>query len=404
MKLQMAALDHHTAGLTRREPFSFSSQRCQEILEGLKTVPGLTGAVLLSTCNRTELYVTGEDSEMPLPRLLLCAQAGVDPADYEGAFLEGEGEDAAWHLMEVACGLRSMILCEDQIITQVRKAASLAREADTQSPVLETLFRTAATAAKKAKTQVTIQAVPRSSADRAVELLKEHFGTLTGRRAMVIGNGEMGRLCATRLVEAGCQVTVTLRSYHHGETVVPFGCETIAYDSRETLLSQVDLVISATLSPHYTLTREMVEPLAHRPAVLVDLAVPRDLDPALSELDGIRCFDMDQMTTPEEEAARNAGAIAQIRAIMEEQLAQFRQWLAIHQGSGAIARIKELTTRRLTAGLDLDTLEKEDLIPLVVEKTVDMVLFSAKESLSYELIRTIEQSLLERQSRQGAHV
>src|SRR5699024_11181096 len=120
----------------------------------------------------------------------------------------------------------------DQILTQVRDAAALARDAQTIDSVLDTLFRRAVTAGKRVRTEVRLTGVPTSAAAAGVRRAQDFFGSLEGRRAVVIGNGEMGRLAATALRAQGCAVTVTLRSYHHGETIVPAGCDTFPYDRR----------------------------------------------------------------------------------------------------------------------------------------------------------------------------
>ena len=184
-----------------REALSFTETQVREELFRLKKA-GVEEAVLLSTCNRTELYLYGEEDCDP--GALLCADRRVDIDFYSDLFQRYEGEAAVHHLMEVACGLRSQILCEDQIITQVKTAAAVAREEKASGPVLETLFRMAVTAAKKAKTEVQVRAVPRSSAAQAVELLRSVCGELRGKKALVIGNGEMGRLCACLLYTSRC--------------------------------------------------------------------------------------------------------------------------------------------------------------------------------------------------------
>lgn len=158
------------------------------------------------------------------------------------------------HLMEVASGLRSRIWGEDQIISQVKDAIALAREAGCTDGVLETLFRSAISAGKEVKTEVRLTAVPTSAASMAVELLAAKLGDLAGKKALVIGNGEMGRLSASLLQQAGCEVWVTLRTYRHGETIVPPGCGVVPYEERFHHMEGCDFLISATTSPHYTVT------------------------------------------------------------------------------------------------------------------------------------------------------
>ncbi len=176
--------------------------------------------MLLSTCNRTELYLSCASGAEPEPGRC-CARRRAALRPFAGAFVTRTGEEAARHLMEVAGGLRSQIWGEDQILTQV-KAAAAAREAGTADGVLEILFRNAAAAGKEIKTKVPSPECP-PAAQSAVERLARDAGGLEGKRALVIGNGEMGRLSAALLHRLGCAVTVTLRTYRHGETVVPAG-------------------------------------------------------------------------------------------------------------------------------------------------------------------------------------
>ena len=225
----MTGLDWHKAPIDLREQLSFTRNQVLELDRRLSRREGVEGCVLLSTCNRTELYLSCGEGPMPDPGRLLCAEAGVEYSPFAAAFVTRTGEEAARHLMEVAGGLRSQIWGEDQIVTQVKGAVQTAREAGTADGVLETLFRNAAAAGKEIKTKVRFIGVPRSAARSAVDRLEAHLGGLKGRKALVIGNGEMGRLSASLLYEAGCAVTVTLRSYHHGETVVPAGCAVTPY-------------------------------------------------------------------------------------------------------------------------------------------------------------------------------
>ena len=267
MSLTMSGLDCHRTPLALREQLAFSGEGLRRALDHLRDQPGVTGCVLLSTCNRTELYLTG-DSETPWR--LLCRVAGVSEEQLRPYFETRTGLDAARHLTEVACGLHSQILGEDQIITQVRTALDAALEARTADPVLAALFRHAVTAGKRAKTQVSVTRDAPSLGGQCRDVLRRELGTLTGKHVLVIGNGQMGRLAAETLRAAGAQVSVTLRTYRHGETVVPAGCGTVPYEDRIAALEGMDAVISATTSPHYTLTRQQLETVVRRPKIAVD--------------------------------------------------------------------------------------------------------------------------------------
>ena len=230
MNIIMASLEHSLAPIDLRERLSFTKAQNGQVCQRIRTLARISGCVLLSTCNRTELYITSE--EELLPGQLLCSAAGCEYAPYEHAFVTLQGDEAIRHLMAVAAGLRSRIWGEDQIISQVKGAITLAREAGAADPLLETLFRCAISAGKEIRTKAHLTSVPTSASSMAVDLLKREAGDLHGKTAIVIGNGEMGRLAASLLYKAGANVSVTLRTYRHGETIVPCGCGVVPYDDR----------------------------------------------------------------------------------------------------------------------------------------------------------------------------
>ncbi|OPX45737.1 glutamyl-tRNA reductase [Ruminiclostridium hungatei] len=322
MKILLAYLDHKTSAIEVRERFSFTEERKRELLRELVQDTRISGAVLLTTCNRTELYITAGDPQVK-PANILCRYSGCMDEMEQFPFNMEEDDAAVLHLMEVACGLHSMVLCEDQIITQVSQAIQTSREEKAADAVLETVFRLAVTAAKRAKTQVRVKAVPGSAAESAVNYLSERC-RLEGKRVLVIGNGETGRMCCRELLERGARVTVTLRKHKYGDTLVPFGCGTVEYDRRARQLSESDIVISATLSPHYTITCDMLEGMGKKPEYFVDLALPRDIQPEVENFEGVKCFNLDDFCKDYE--IFNLGEIEQIRQIIQEHLLRYLKW------------------------------------------------------------------------------
>lgn len=400
----MSGIDWKTAKIDQRELFSFSAQQVAGLDERICTHQGVNGCVLLATCNRTELYLTVEEEFYPNPAALLCAEAGVPFEPFRGAFHTRSGYQAVRHLMEVACGLRSQVLGEDQIVTQVKTASETAHQAGAADSVLQTLFRLAATAGKEVKGRVRLTAVPLSVASRAVELLGA-CGPLTGKRAVVIGNGEMGRLASTLLVDAGCDVTVTLRSYRHGETIVPRGCNTAPYDNRLDAIEGSDILLSATTSPHFTITKDQLSALNAPPSRVADLAMPRDIDPAVKEMPNIRFFDMDCMgaAAPEEE---NAEGIQEIHEIIEKKTAEFYQWWDYKRALPLIEELKELAVSRALGAQQFDKLceplsgdaldAARQGAAYAAEKTVELLLGGMKAAVTPEILGTCRNKLIER--------
>ncbi len=318
MSLVMSGLDCGGAPLAQREQLAFSRQRAQEALVWLRAQPGVEGCVLLSTCNRTELYLCGS---VDAPWRLLCRAAQADEEALAPYFTTRTGDDAARHLIEVACGLHSQILGEDQIITQVRMAMDMAQEVKAADAALSALFRRAVTAGKRAKTLAPVHRGAPSMGTRCCEVLEQELGGLSGKRVLVIGNGQMGRLAAALLQRAGAQVFVTLRSYRHGETLVPAGCATVPYDERIAAIGSMDALVSATASPHYTITLAQLKTLARVPQVAVDLAVPRDIEPACAQR--LRCIDTDALGNG---GVESEAALSALRAVAEEELEKYRTW------------------------------------------------------------------------------
>ena len=391
MSICMLGIDHNKASVDMRALFSFTKKNAAAAMEQLKKKEGIQGCIILSTCNRMELWVSAdEDWEGSLIEEL-CLIKEVDPTQFCQYFVSREGRDAVNHLFHLTCGLKSQILGEDQIITQVKDALSLARENYVTDSVLEVLFRMAVTAAKKVKTDVTFSRANVTAMDRAVSMLKEQGFSMKGKTCMVIGNGEMGKLAAQTMQKAGASVTVTVRQYRSGMVTIPKGCARINYGERMELLPDCEVVVSATASPNYTLTRELMESvcLSH-PVILIDLAVPRDIEPEIRQMEGITLYDIDdfQITAVGDYLK---DSLEQAEAILQEKEDEFYDW---YDGRDLIPRIQEikedavtdleLRIHKILGKLPLEEKEREELrrsIETAAGKVVNKMMFGLKDSL-----------------------
>lgn len=319
LNLMLSYLDYRVADVAAREPFSFSSGEIELIYPRLLETPGVCGAVLLSTCNRTELYLSLEDGVLLNPFILLCEAAGIsaETVPYQTRC----GDEVIWHLFAVACGARSQIWGEDQILAQVKQAVFAAREAKASDGILEVLFRQAVSGAKRVKTELGFQDVRDGTAERAaLWLVQEHCHT-----ALVIGNGMIGRHVAELLQKNGVDVTMTLRHYRHGQNVIPSGVGTVEYDLRYEKMPECDAVISATSSPHHTVQAARVAALTNCPRLFVDLAVPRDIEPAVTGLPGIQCKNIDELS--HRELVQNRAQLwHEMEPILKRYLEDFKRW------------------------------------------------------------------------------
>ena len=226
MELQMIGIDYEHADIDIRSVFSFQHHATCDILEYIKENSDISGAVLISTCNRTELYISCRKYIDNLKEQL-CFLGNVPYDKYSSYMIQRENDDVIYHLFRLACGMKSKIFGEDQIITQVKNALATAREAQTTDPVLERLFQTAITAAKKVKSTVRLTAVENSVIYELKKVLDKDFESIEGLKCMVIGNGEIGRLAADFMVQQKADVTVTIRNYKTRQVKVPNGCNII---------------------------------------------------------------------------------------------------------------------------------------------------------------------------------
>ena len=317
----MAGIDYHLASIDLREQFSFTDDMLTDAHSRLKDMPGIQGAVLISTCNRTELYVSADDKIDTFA--LLCDLAGV--AGRGGRHYTAHSLDVMRHLCGLAGGLKSQILGEDQIISQVKAAISTARELGAADSVLEVLFRESIAAAKKIKSEIPLGIREDSIVHRALEAIEKH-GDI--KRALVIGNGEIGRLMTKTLIENDYHTTMTLRTYRHGQTIVPPGAHTVDYTARYDKLNDCDVLISATRSPHHTIAAGQIKKDTAYPRLWLDLAVPRDIDPDIvTRLPGAVYYDVDALSTGESYKNR-AEKEAQADEIIEKYVADFDKWLS----------------------------------------------------------------------------
>ena len=403
MSISMIGIDYNKASVDIRAHFSYTIKNAVETMERLKKEQGVLGCILLSTCNRMEIWISTKESWKGSLYEFLCREKNVEPSKLRKYFTERKDEEAVEHLFYLTSGLKSQILAEDQIITQVKDALTLSRESYCTDNVLEVLFRTAVTAAKKVKTEVSFSRGNSSVIHQAIEKLEGQGFSFMGKTCMVIGNGEMGKVTALALKEAGADVTVTVRQYRSGMVSIPNGCKRINYGDRMELLPKCDLVVSATASPNYTVTKQLMEEAAiTKKIVMIDLAVPRDIEPMVGILSNVTLYDIDSFKinhiSPEMEASMEKAG--KILALQQE---EFYNW---YQGHDLIPRIHDIKkdaaadlTLRIKKTLQKTAMEEDDrknlmdAIDTAAEKVVNKLLFGLRDCLEEEEFRNCVEGL-----------
>jgi glutamyl-tRNA reductase len=328
MKLSLVGLSHHVAPVALRERVTL------DITAAAALAREAGDAVCLSTCNRTELYLADGDDERAVAMLEDLAGVSLD-----GVLYRLRDEPAALHLFRVAAGLDSLVPGEGEILGQVRAAY----EAVSPGPLLDRVFRQALAVGKRVRTETAIGESPASVSSAAAALAAQVFGELEGRRVLLIGAGRIGELAAGNLASRGARIAfVANRTLESGRRLADrFGGSAIALSDVPAHLSEIDVVVSSTSSTDHVLRAEDVPPRRGRPLFFIDIAVPRDLDPAIGSLDGCFLYDIDDLEAVVSEtlAGRRAEAERAEQLVGEEGV-RFRQWQASLDVVPAIASLR----------------------------------------------------------------
>lgn len=395
MSISMVGIDYNKASVDVRAQFSFTKKNAAAAMEKLKETPGILGCVILSTCNRMEIWASTQEEWEGSLFEFLCEEKGKNPEEFRRYFVEREEGEAIEHLFYLTSGLKSQILAEDQIITQVKDALSMARDVYCTDNVLEVLFRMAVTAAKRVKTEVVFSRGNSSVIHQAIQKLREAGYSLDGITCMVIGNGEMGKVAALALAEAGAHVTVTVRQYRSGIVSIPKGCDRINYGERMEFFPYCDLVVSATASPNFTITKELIQQAkkGEKQQILIDLAVPRDIEPSVKEIEGVTLYDIDSFKI-DTNSLELQESMQKAALILKEQMEDFYCW---YDGRSLIPRIQDIQAEavqdlnlRILKILRKTPMEDEDrenllnAIDTAAGKVVSKMMFGLRDTLKKE--------------------
>ncbi len=410
MNLKMAGIDFTMADIEKRQCFSFTKKAMADAMEQMKKKEEIRGCVFLSTCNRMELWLSlREGARLMLPDFL-CALKGLSAEQYKKYLVVRENEEAVEHLFYLSAGMKSQIVGEDQILTQVKEALAFAREQEGTDRILEVLFRMAVTAAKQVKTKVSMDKANFSAAHHAVSFLKSRGVEFTRKNCLVIGNGEMGKLTAQALMEEGADVTVTVRQYRSGVVNIPRGAKRIDYGARYLQIEERDLVFSATASPNLTITREGLEGSekgkdfgkggTRKKQIFVDLAVPRDMEPSIAALEGIQYYDMDSLPT-QSQSEKMRIQYRKAEQILAKEIQKFWDW---QNCKNLVPRIQEIGSKtgnelvwrmgKYIKNLNLSQQERELFERQLEEaagKVVNRMLFELRDQTEQETLqKTVE--------------
>ncbi len=308
MQLIVLGLNHKTVSVEVRERFAISADNINKGLHHLDDYDGISEAVILSTCNRTEIYAVVDDAMEDLPSVkeFFFALAGSSDAKDEYFYYKAD-EDCIRHLFAVASSLDSLVIGEGQILSQVKKAYAMAREANATDTILNTLFHRAITTGKRVRTETRIAFNAVSVSYAAVQLALQIFGTLENKNTLIFGAGQMAELTARNLKGKGSgKIYVANRHISKAKILAAeFGGEAVGFREAMRRANDVDIVVTSTGAPHYVVkpweTQLFMSRRNGRPLVIIDIAVPRDVDPDVESIKGVKLYNIDDLEAVVEE-------------------------------------------------------------------------------------------------------
>lgn len=352
MALVTLGINHRTAPVELRERIAFTPERMDEAFAELRVASGASEAAILSTCNRTELYLAGDDDCAPLVLRWLAGFHNLDAGELEEAVYVHRDADAVRHVMRVAAGLDSMVLGEPQIFGQLKDAYALARKYGASGSFLSRMFEHTFSVAKRVRTQTAIGENPVSVAYAAVSMAHHIFADLSRNRALLIGAGKTIELVAQHLSEAGVRdFVVANRTLERAQSLAEaHGGKGIVLSEIPDYLADVDIIISSTASPLPILGKGAVERTLkkrkHRPYFMVDIAVPRDIEPEVASLADVYLYTVDDLRQVIEENIRSReGAAREAENLVTDGVQAFLNQL---RALDAVSTLKQFRQRAET--------------------------------------------------------
>lgn len=397
MNIYMIGINYNNADITQREMFSLNKEQQADIAKKLINNEMAKGCIFLSTCNRTELWLSS-DNQMAVDFFIedVLENHKIDLSmkeEIKKLFIIRKKEDAVEYLLELACGMHSQIFGEDQILSQLKAAAEDARENKHIDSILETLFRTAITGAKKVKTEVVLTNKNKSLPETIVSQLEEIEGSLKGKQCLVIGNGEMGRLMTNHLLEKDAKVEMTLRQYKRKEAIIPSGCGVVLYEERYSNIEDKQYIFSATRSPHYTIKMEKIKDIIkkERKYYFIDMALPRDIDPKINEYENVNVLHIDDFGV-KSECSKESLDLA--RKIIIEHKQDFINWYhtrswapKVNEISEVVGEITDCKLSKVYKSININKEEKEFLqanVQVAAKKAVSKIIFEMRENMDID--------------------
>lgn len=388
MKIVVVGINHKNTPLNIREKGSFMTRTLKEGIEALKQEESIAEVLILSTCNRSEIYAATRNPEAALAALKDYYLKAKSPEleDYLFSYRERE---AMLHLYRVVTGLDSMILGEDQILGQVKDALEKAQSVGGAGKYLTKIFREAVTFAKKVKTVYKISETPVSLSSTAVKHIKRTYANYADKRVLIIGSGKMGILALRYMAAEGFHsVYTTNRTYHPGDEYrgIYKGVNVLQYDDRYTAIEEMDVVISATASPHVVLKQELMAQ-RKKPLMIIDMALPRDVEPAIGEMPDVALITVDDFKHIIDEKMHYREQIAaKIEGEIDSEIDGLMVWITKSKVDNMVAHfnnhageLADETIEILNGRLKLTDKEEEFLSKIVRSKFREMVMPSIRQ-------------------------
>jgi glutamyl-tRNA reductase len=397
--LAVIGLNFRTSTVAVRERFWISEPRRSDALYQLVRSEGIDEAMVLTTCNRTEFILWTSDVATAADSVLRFLAHDYELKLCEWSHFYRLMDDMALaHIFRVASSLDSMVLGEPEIMTHLDEAWKHAKQAGATGRFLDSIVQKALSVSRRIRSELAINDDTVSMPYVAVELSMQELGELKGREVLLIGAGRMSELAARCLMSAGVgKVNITSRTAASAEEMAAkLKANCVPFEERRRYLESADIVVSSTLSPHYIISREQAEAVAraraHRPLVMIDIAVPRDIDPAVREIEGMRLFDVDDL---EQAVRRNSGerqaAAAAAEKIICSEVSGFRRKLSADQSVPAFAALRQFLDDLCRN--EMDVLRKE-FGPFTADQDQAMTAFAAHvtQRIASSLAREVKKS------------